>query len=159
MKKLILFFIFSVYIFPCRIYYNIDFEISFSKSALEREYLKNLIFNDEYNDILESYKVLKNSKGFGNDNNDLYLYILVKNKRLDLLELLFYKSKSNAGKIYALRGIFELDPEKYYQLKKKKKFILDNGVVYDYSICPDVFNYYNFLQAIEYGEYIDFNSL
>ena len=109
MKKFILFFIFSIYLFPCRIYFNVDFEISLSKSALEREYLKNLILDNKYNDILESYKILKNSKGFGDDNYDLYLYVLVKNNRLDLLESLFYKSKSNAGKIYALRGIFELD--------------------------------------------------
>ena len=159
MKKIFLFFILSIYLFPCKIYFNVDFEISLSKSALEREYLKNLILDNKYNDILESYQILKNSKAFADDNNDLYLYVLVKNKRLDLLESLFYKSKSNAGKIYALRGIFELDPKKYFKLKQKEKFILDNGIIYYKGICPDIFSYYNFLQEIEYGEFIDFNSL
>ena len=103
-------FLFLAFIFFHVVFnFNVDFEISPSKSTLEREYLKNLILDNKYNDILESYKILKNSKGFGDDNYDLYLYVLVKNKRLDLLESLFYKSKSNAGKIYALRGIFELD--------------------------------------------------
>ena len=159
MKKFILFFIFSISLFPCRIYYTDEMKLSLEKSALERENFKNLILNNEYNNVQEAYKILKNLQALTDDNDDLYLYVLVKNKRLDLLELLFYKSKSNAGKIYALRGIFELNPKKYYDLKKKEKYILDNGVLYYYSICPDIFSFYNFLQAIENEEYIDFNSL
>ena len=162
MEKIILFFIFTIIYFPlypCSIIVNDEYYIKQNNYINKKDQLKNLILNDEYHNVDEAYNILKSSAIMGRDFNSLYLYFFVKNQKLDLLEKLFYESNSNVGKIYALRGIFELDKNKYNILKSKKDSFYSQGLINLYFDCSDIDTVDNYLKAIEESRFIDFNGL
>ena len=68
----------------------------------------------------EAYEKLINVNSIGYDFNDVYLDILLKDKNSEeLLEKVFDNSKSNAGKIVSLQGMYRVNNIKYQKMKKK----------------------------------------
>ena len=90
---------------------NINFEV-WNKS---REELVNSNITAE-----EAYEKLINAGSIGYDFNDVYLDVLLKEKNSEeLLEKVFDNSKSNAGKIVSLQGMYRVNNLKYQKMKKK----------------------------------------
>ena len=70
--------------------------------------------------VEDAYEKLINVGSIGYDFNDVYLNVLLKEKNAEeLLERVFADSKSNAGKIFALQGMYKINNEKYQNMKKK----------------------------------------
>ena len=68
----------------------------------------------------EACEKLINAGSIGYDFNDVYLDVLLKEKNSEeLLEKVFDNSKSNAGKIVSLQGMYRVNNLKYQKMKKK----------------------------------------
>ena len=80
--------------------------------------------------VEDAYEKLINVGSIGYDFNDVYLNVLLKEKNAEeLLERVFKDSKSNAGKIFALQGMYKINNGKYQNMKKKLhgKVVLFHG--------------------------------
>lgn len=98
----------------------ISFQLGFSDINFEvldknREELLNSNITVE-----DAYEKLINAGSIGYDFNDIYLNILLKEKKSEeLFEKVFNNSKYNAGKIFALQGMYKVNNKKYQTMKKK----------------------------------------
>ena len=70
--------------------------------------------------VEEAYQKLVEADRLGYDFYDIYLKVLLKEKNSEeLLEKVVENSKTNAGRIVALQGIYEKNSKKYKELKNK----------------------------------------
>ena len=98
----------------------IFFQFGFSMINMEiwnghREELLNSNITTE-----EAYQKLVEANRLGYDFYDVYLDVLLKDSDSEkLLEKVIENSKSNAGKIVALQGMYKVNNEKYQNKKKK----------------------------------------
>ena len=110
MKKKLLILI-GIFVFFQFSFSNIDFE---AREKYRQELLNSNITGED------AYEKLINAVSIGYDFNDIYLDVLLKDKKsLELLEKVFNDSKSNAGKIFALQGMYKVNNKKYQNMKKK----------------------------------------
>lgn len=70
--------------------------------------------------VEEAYKKLIEANNLGYDFYDIYLEVLLKDSNSEkLLEKVVENSKTNAGKIVALTGMYRVNNNKYKNMKKK----------------------------------------
>ena len=108
----------------------IFFQFGFSMINMEiwnghREELLNSNITTE-----EAYQKLVEANRLGYDFYDVYLDVLLKDSDSEkLLEKVIENSKSNAGKIVALQGMYKVNNKKYQNMKKKLhgKVVLFHG--------------------------------
>ena len=120
MKKKLLILI-GIFVFFQFSFSNIDFEA--------REKYRQELLNSNIT-VEDAYEKLITVGSIGYDFNDVYLNVLLKEKNAEeLLERVFKDSKSNAGKIFALQGMYKINNGKYQNMKKKLhgKVVLFHG--------------------------------
>ena len=110
------------------------FQFGFSKIDMkEWQKHKEDLLNSEIT-AEEAYQELVEADSLGYDFYNIYLNVLLKQTNSEqLLEKVFENSKTNAGRIVVLQGIYEKNSKKYKELKNKL-----NGVVTIFYGCYSV---------------------